>query len=173
MNTIHAKFAADQLRDLDKRAAKNETAWTGMHFREIAACYRYILAAQKILLMEHWLVTMAKVPAPPDYIARMQRANSQHHGTCELGEDWTKIDAGEKRETIAHELLHLLTSQQDALAMDDVKPHLGTVAYRMHSDAYRRAMEFAHDHISRLVANLLPPYPKVTDGKRRRKRRRS
>jgi hypothetical protein len=69
-------------------------------------------------------------------------------------EDWMTA-----RQHMAHELMHVVYEHPTQMIENDLERIMGSPAHGVFSSAFRREMEFATDHMSMVVTELLPPPP--------------
>lgn len=116
----------------------------------------YIVEAAKVLgIVKPWRITLAEGEPADGAVACVSVIDGQPTATFQLAAETYTATAEERRETIAHELLHVCTWPQ-LTALELAERHLSPATYQVVRDGYVEAWEQATERLARVIAPLLP-----------------
>jgi hypothetical protein len=135
--------------------------WSGFTWVDYANACDYLLAAQRMLRLEHWKIEIDERNLNEDKgdAARIFPTYGTHYAVLSLSEIWNEFTEAKKRKTIAHELVHLIVNRAWHLALEKADEFLNPQAYAVYVASLKEAFETAIDDIAENFATMLDDYP--------------
>lgn len=122
--------------------------------REAQAVADYASEVITALHMPRWRVLVMDEPGSEDAIASVDWVDGKHTARIWLCSDWMKRDDADRRETITHEVLHLLHGRITDLVIDDSADLMrSTDVHNTWTRQVRREFELMVDHLAMFLAN--------------------
>ena len=118
----------------------------------------WVALALPLLSLSHWTVRVSDDAAPDDAHADTSPHSQATTATIRLGASFWTQSAEEQRNTLAHELVHLLLCRVDQMS-DALEETLGSAGWSVWRPLYENEHERAVDAIALLLAPHLPPFP--------------
>lgn len=106
------------------------------------------------LSLSHWHVKVLKEPAPSDCYADIDPHAQAYRATLRLSHDFWVQTPEEQRNTLAHELSHLLLARLDQMA-EKLEQSNGAVWYSAWEPQWDDATERVADTVGLLLSPLL------------------
>lgn len=119
--------------------------------RECGAVAEFAAQVLSALNMPAWQILVMEEPADEDDFASISKIDGKHVAQIYLSTDWMKRTDEERRETITHEVLHLLHFRIDHV-LDDAKPLMREHEHDMLMTRYWREAELMVDHLARWLS---------------------
>jgi hypothetical protein len=142
-----------------KKPTVHRLLWDGMTVTEWEYASRYIRDAADIMALRDWIVKLSRTPADDLSCAAMNHTTyGRRRMLVSLGLGWGRYSASEKREYIAHELLHAHWEATFQMGLGDMQQYLGIAAYGLYRAAFMRQAELSLDSTAMLIAPTLPIY---------------
>lgn len=135
--------------------------------REARALEYLVACAQRLGIGAPWRILLSDGDPGDGTVACVSVVDGQPTATFQLSDEAYGHSAEERRETIAHELLHVCTWGQLA-ALELAERHLSPATYQVLHDAYVEAWEQSTERLARVIAPLLPLPGEWVDAPRRR-----
>jgi hypothetical protein len=144
-----------------KTRKKPGEVWSGFTWADYANACDYLLAAQRMLRLEHWKIEIAERSLNEDKgeAARIFPTYGTHYAVLSFSEIWNEFPEAKKRKTIAHELAHLIVERAWNLAFEISKEYLAPAIHGVYALAIKEAIETAIDDIAENFATMLDDYP--------------
>lgn len=123
--------------------------------RRMRAFDPYIQRIARMMGLTHWTIKRSDHPAEDGASASARPLYGRYFGFIYLGDEFLDNETpSERRDTVAHELIHFHLSHVDAIAAENLSPEI--------LKEYKRAMEYAVDGMAKAWSSLLPlpPDPK-------------
>lgn len=87
--------------------------------REAKAVLTYANAVASMLGLPRWRITLGDTPCGDDSHAEVEWVSQRNLATIRLCPEWLSLDDDLKRDTITHEVLHLVHTRVSTIGMKD------------------------------------------------------
>lgn len=141
--------------------------------KQATTIHNYIKRCQTILHLDHWRIRIARDLPPEHAIAMIEPTDGRRYALIYLQHDWWDRTPADKRTDIAHELLHILHHDTDEHIRrflnesDDISPAVTDLTLTQ----FKTNLERMVDHLSYVVDQLLPPWPKPKPKKKQKNKK--
>lgn len=120
----------------------------------------YMLLVRNHLGLHAWHLYIANKPCAKKYQASIAPTYGRKYATIYFSRNWPDVDVVEQKQTIVHELLHLLFIDVQS-AVDRVSKLVDRKTFSVIWDNHTEALEYAIDALSELIAAQLPDPPAI------------
>lgn len=120
--------------------------------REAQAVCTYAANLCEALRMPGWRILVMEDPSDNDATAMVKWIDQRYVAQIYLCEGWMKVDYDERRETITHEVLHLLHSNVSTVVLDDSAGYMHDHEHDDWARRVRREFELMVDHLAQWMA---------------------
>lgn len=124
------------------------TARSHVTKREAQAIVDYARDVCVALGMPIWTILVMEDPCKGDAEATVDWIEQRHVAQVWLNADWMKYPDARRRDTITHEVLHLLHSRVSAAALIDSKAYMRSGEHKDWSKRVQRELELMVDHLA-------------------------
>jgi hypothetical protein len=118
----------------------------------------WVATALPLLSLSHWTVRVSDDAAPDDAHADTAPHSQANTATIRLGASFWAQSAEEQRNTLTHELVHLLLCRVDQMS-DALEETLGSAGWSLWRPLYENEHERAVDAVALLLSPHLPTFP--------------
>jgi hypothetical protein len=125
------------------------------HNSRIQSTTEWVEAAKTLLGLSSWRVTVSDAPASQDAWAEIECQDQDNAATLYLNHELWKQPPDIIRETLTHEMCHIILSRADRV-VESLEPTLGALAWAAYEPQYQDATERTAAHLARIIAPLLP-----------------
>ena len=108
----------------------------------------YACALMRTLRMAQWTIAISGEPSDDDCYASITSIPTRHYATIRVCSEWYELDEDTQRNSITHEVLHLLHKRVDAVVLEDTEDLMHDYEHRQLERAYRRETELMVDHLA-------------------------
>jgi hypothetical protein len=115
----------------------------------------YVSRCLPMVGLTQWVVKVSKHPTEEDNWADIEVSDNLWNATLRVSSDFWTLPFEEKRRIVAHELLHVHYAGPER-AIECLNGVIGTEAYALLSNIYEVEIERAADHLSNVLAKVLP-----------------
>ncbi len=115
----------------------------------------YVNKSLAVMGLTQWAVKVSKHPTEEDNWADIEVSDNLWSATLRVSSDFWTLPFDEKRRIVAHELLHVSYSGAERV-IESLDGVIGTESYALLQNLYEIEVERAADHLSNVVAKLLP-----------------
>jgi hypothetical protein len=115
----------------------------------------YVNKSLNVMGLTQWAVKVSKHPTEEDNWADIEVSDNLWSATLRVSSDFWTLPFDEKRRIVAHELLHVSYAGAERV-IESLDGVIGTEAYALLQNLYEIEVERAADHLSNVVAKLLP-----------------
>jgi hypothetical protein len=130
----------------------------------LARMRAYVAALQPALLLQHWDIRVGKKPPQnPNFAADCYRVPRMWVAWLHFADDFFAKDPEAQRETVVHELLHIVRSAEQT-AVFEAFNGLDQTGRAWAWERFDHEQEFATDHLARVIAPFLPLPPTAEKG---------
>lgn len=119
---------------------------------EAAAVLDYATSVLKTLGMAQWVVLIMQEPCDEEAQATVQWVEGRYLAQIRLGENWMELRDEVRRNTITHEILHLVHSRVSD-TIDDAHEFMRGHEYRPWRRRAQREIELMVDHFATALAD--------------------
>lgn len=121
----------------------------------------YIWSIRDLLNLRHWDVFLAAAPAEKDVNASVHPTVGRFVAGIHVAKDWLELDEAERRNSIVHELLHLVHRDQTEVIRCGLQDagYLPDKAFTMMWRMFELHTEAMVDHLAGVLAPSMPPAP--------------
>lgn len=120
--------------------------------REAQAVTDYAADLIALLALPRYRVLVMTDPADDDAIAEIDTVEGKWVARLWLASDWMKRTSDERRETITHEVLHLIHQRVDAVVIEDARQLMHDHEADDLARRYTRETELMVDHLAVFLA---------------------
>lgn len=133
---------------------------------QVAALQAWLDDAKGRVRLGHWtFVAKAEPPrGDPDAFAGQYIHDFSDTAEVKLGSSFWQQSPGERRETLAHELVHDHLYREHGFVDRELKDRLSRAEWKLVRRRLRREREVMIDHLAAVIAPLLP-LPDIPDPK--------
>lgn len=123
------------------------------------ALQEYIWTVRAILNLRHWDVFLAQEPAEKDANASIHPVRGRFVAGLRISVGWFDLDEPTKRNTIVHELLHLVHRDQTEVIRCGLQDtgYLPGKAFTMMWRMFELHTEAMVDHLATVLVERVPP----------------
>lgn len=118
---------------------------------EATAIAGYAEALMEIMRMPGWRVRVLEAPCDDDSMATIDWPVPKHIAEMQLNRHWMAFPSNERRETITHEVLHLMHARVTD-QLDDAKRYMSKADYKDWRRRMQRELELMVDHLASFMA---------------------
>ena len=104
----------------------------------------------RLLAMPGWTVLVMEQPAEEGTVARVQTIYGRYVVELYLCNGWMKLTSDERRDTVIHEMLHLLHLRVDHV-FEDARDYMHDHEHDLLERRYRRETEYMVDHLAKFL----------------------
>ena len=115
--------------------------------REAEAVVAYALDVARLLHLPGWRISVLEEPAEDDALASIDTVEGRWIAQLKLCSHWMKLPADERRNTITHEVLHLLHVGVNHV-LEDAQHLMHDHEWQTLNVQYHRATEYMVDHLA-------------------------
>lgn len=115
----------------------------------------YVNRCLAVVGLTQWTIKVSKHPTEEDNWADIEVSDNLWNATLRVSSDFWGLPFDEKRRIVAHELLHVHYSGPERV-IESLDGVIGTEAYSLLSNIYEVEVERAADHLSNVLAKVLP-----------------
>jgi hypothetical protein len=128
--------------------------------RRLRKLQTYVSRCLPMLLLTDWRVTVREGDewVSEHSYAAMRQDDDQWIATIEIGEDFWRLSPDEKREVVAHELVHCHTYPVQQRVLGVLKIALTKKPYAITESLINSDIELMTDNMARSVAAMLPKW---------------
>lgn len=119
--------------------------------REAQAVCDFAADVMTLLHMPGWQILVMEAPADDDCIASIIPVEGKYVAQLSLARDWMKRSSDERRETVVHEVLHLLHFRVNHV-IDDAGDFMHAHEHGAIRRSYWRETELMVDHLAKFLA---------------------
>lgn len=101
--------------------------------------------------LPYYQLTLAAEEASKGCLATIQWGIQRYEATVNLGKDWTKQSEEEKRNSVVHEMVHLVHARVNTAVMR-AKPNMHGYEYEAFWAAYNTEIELMVDQLSYMIS---------------------
>lgn len=120
--------------------------------REQTRVLDYATAVLATLRMPKWTVLLMEEPCGDDAIASIEPVEGRYVAQLYLCADWHTKSSDVRRETITHEMLHLVHRNVSTVVLDDSADFMHDHEHDDWSRRVRRELELMVDHLASFMA---------------------
>lgn len=127
------------------------TARSHVTKREAQAVADFASEVLTALHMPGWQVLIMDDPADDDDVASISTVHGKYTAQVYLASDWMRRTDQDRRETVVHEMLHLLHFRIDHI-LDDAANYMRDHEHEALATRYRRETELMVDHLAKFLS---------------------
>lgn len=120
--------------------------------REAEAICSYAAEVMAALHMPAWAILVMEEPCDPGSEATIDWINQRYVAQLYLSPEWMKFDYDRRRDTVTHEVLHLLHAKVSTVVLDDSQSYMHKHEHKDWARRVRREFEFMVDHLAGWMA---------------------
>lgn len=119
---------------------------------EAGAILDYATQVMKTLGMAQWVINIQQDPCDDDAHASVEPVYGRYVAKVSLHENWMDLSTDVRRNTITHEILHLVHMRIDA-EIDDTQDLMHDHEFDTFKRRYKRETELMVDHFATFMAD--------------------
>jgi hypothetical protein len=119
---------------------------------EADAVLQYATTVMKTLGMAQWVVLIQQDPCDEDAYASVESVTGRYVAKVFLSDGWMDLSTDVRRNTITHEVLHLVHARIDA-EIDDTQDLMHDHEFDAFKRRYKRETELMVDHFATFMAD--------------------
>lgn len=121
--------------------------------READRIVGYAVAVCDLMRMPKWKILVMEDPAENDAYAAINWIDQRHVAQLWLSPDWMKLDTDTRRNSITHEVMHLVHARVSTVAFDDTRHLMHDHEHNDWTRRLRREFELMVDHLATFMAD--------------------
>lgn len=116
----------------------------------------YLAVLVAALRLDGWKVTVSPEPAEDDAVAQVDAPWAQRRASIRIGESFWEADAEDMRDTLVHELLHLVLMPAWQFVEELLDDEMSTKVSRVAWLCFTQHMEYSIDQLSAAISPSVP-----------------